>query len=135
VSELGRRSPAGGCLPAADGTGIELVHEVSDPTPDLVSDQADLLEWLPGGIRELPVQVLPAGYDRALIAAPHRDDQVSLLGQLTGEELWPSVAQVEAELVHGLDHLRVNAFGRGGARGQDLVTALGSVLEQSLAHL
>jgi hypothetical protein len=44
-----------------------------------------------------------------------------MFGELLGEQLRGAVAEVDVELAHRLDDLRVNARGRGGAGRERVV--------------
>ena len=60
--------------------GHELGQEHLDATVGLVADGADLLDWLAGGVVQLPVEVALARVDGAGIAAAHGDDRVGAKG-------------------------------------------------------
>ena len=47
---------------------------------------------------------------RAFISASHRDEKLRLLRQLFRKLLRPCMAQVDADLLHYSQHLRMNAF-------------------------
>jgi hypothetical protein len=64
-----------------------------------------------------------------------RDHDVGPLGQLGGELLWRAIGDVDAELGHRPDDVRVDVGGGLGAGGIGLMAAGGGVLEQGVAHL
>ena len=77
-----------GLLPGSTGTArvapldpLRLIHqlrrELPDPTVDLVADRTHVVQWLAGGVRQLPVLVPDPGEDRTGIAASHRDHDVA----------------------------------------------------------
>ena len=61
---------------------IELGEQLVDSPGDLIAGRAYLLDGPPLRIRQLPVDVAFARYERAGIAAAHRDDDVGLLREL-----------------------------------------------------
>src|SRR5439155_9238113 len=83
----------------------------------------------------VPVLVALAGDVWALVAASHRDDDVGLLGQLAREVLGLAIHEIDAELAHHLDDLRMNAVTRRRPRRQRRMAVAGGSLEKSLAHL
>ena len=88
------------------------------------SDLGDLVDRSSGGIGEVPVDVFLAGDVRALVATAHRDHEVGLLGEVAREQLRLSVGEVDADLVHRLEHLRVHLVGRCRPRRTRAVSAL-----------
>ncbi len=44
-------------------------------------------------------------------AATHGDGNVRLLGELSGEQLWCLVGELDVEFVHDVDYFRVDALG------------------------
>jgi hypothetical protein len=66
---------------------------------------------------------------------PHRHHDIHLLAELAREKLRPPVRQVDAELVHDLDDLGMDALGWSGAGRHGGVLATGRALEQRLTHL
>src|SRR5690606_34044491 len=61
--------------PSAD-PAQQVFQELLDPSLDVVSDRPHLLDWLAGGVVDLPVDVALAGQDRACIPTPHRHHHV-----------------------------------------------------------
>ena len=88
-------------------------------------------------VGQLPVDVALARDVGAGVAAAHGHDDVGVFGELARESLWPAFGEIDAELVHDVDDLRVNAAGRvGHAAGRvRAVPAARGALEQRLAHL
>ena len=93
------------------------------------------LDWHPGRILQIPVQVALTGQDGTRVAAAHRHHQVGpphvvhvqLVRRLAGE--------VDAGLGHHLDHLRVDGGGGPAAGRARLVPPCRSLLEQRLRDL
>src|SRR5437764_14901945 len=96
---------------------VELVEELVDASVDLVASRADFIDWSACGVWEVPVDVALFEDVGALVAAAHRHDDVGLLGELAGEQLGPAVGEIDVELAHQLDHLRVDSVSRGGSGG------------------
>src|SRR5204863_3424641 len=78
----------------------------------LVAGPADGLDRLVLGIRQVPVDVPLAGDVGARVAAAHGHDDVGAPGELVREALWLAAGQVDAELAHDLDDLRMHPFAR-----------------------
>src|SRR5690606_33357570 len=80
-----------------------------DEVPDVVADRADHVDGLPPRIGQRPVVPAEAGDDRALVAAAHGDQEVSVACEIVGQGLWSCPGQVEPYFAHHLHDLRVNA--------------------------
>ena len=74
--------------------------------------------------RRAPSPRTLAGVDRAGVAAAHRDHDVGGLDELVGERLRELLAHVDAELVHRLDHGRVDLLAGRAARRADVDPAV-----------
>jgi hypothetical protein len=70
-----------------------------------------------------------------MVAAAHRDQDLCLLGEFAGQQLWGAVGQVDAELLHDLDDLGVNVLGGRRAGRERSVVTTGGALKERLAHL
>src|SRR5206468_606067 len=119
----GERGRSIASLPTGEGTppstrGYELREQPAHPAVDLVPDGADLLDRLPGGIGELPVEVPLPWIDGARVAAAHGDHDVDVPRELVGENLRARFGQVDAHLAHRLNDRRVErARGLAPRRG------------------
>src|SRR5690606_27482441 len=96
------------------GDSDELADQPLDARADLVTDRADGVDPLPGGIVELPVLVALAGEDGAGVAASHRDHDVRRLHGFGGQHLRLLAGDVDADLAHRLDGDRVDLTGGHG---------------------
>ena len=76
----------------------ELPEECGDPLGDLVADGSYLVDWLAGGIGEIPVQVALARVDRAGVAAAHGDDGVGLADRLVREWLGELLREIDPDV-------------------------------------
>ena len=114
---------------------VESGCQFTNPSVDVVTDRSHLVDRQPLGVLEVPVDVPPAGDVRAFVAAPHGHDHVGLFGQLAVERPRCAVGEVDVDLVHHLDDLRMDALRRRGARGRRGVTSLRGPFEERLAHL
>jgi hypothetical protein len=115
--------------------GVELGEQGLDPALDLVPGRPHRLQRLALRVLEFPVEVALAGDEGALVAAAHRHHHVCPFGVLSGQPTRLAVGEVDAELGHRLDHLGVDAVGRGGPCRARLVTARRRAREERLAHL
>src|SRR6187402_2734699 len=97
---------------------------------DLVADLADALERLAVRVVELPVDVALPGDEGAGIAAAHRHHHVRPLGVGAVELARDAVGDVDAELAHHVDDLRVHALRGVRPRGaRDVRADCGEVEE------
>jgi SAM-dependent methyltransferase len=89
-----------------------------------------LVEGPAGRIGKVPIDVALARYVRALVAATHGDDHVGLLGEVSGQQPRPALAQVHADLAHRFEHLRMNVLRRRGpGRGGGVPAAVADLKE------
>jgi hypothetical protein len=102
---------------------------------DLIAGGAHLVERLPLRVWQLPVDVVLAGDNWALVSAAHGDDDVGSLSQVACEQAWPAVCEVDPDLAHNFDDLGVYALGRFGPGRSRRVPSSGVALEQRQAHL
>src|SRR5207248_4088482 len=72
---------------------------------------------------------------RAGVPAAHRDDDVRPLGVRFVEAVRHAAGEVEPELAHGVDHLRVDVLCGRRAGGAGLVTSVGGQPQERLRHL
>jgi len=125
-----------GSLVTADGRCLsEIVDQLRDALGDLVADLTDPFDWLTGGVGQLPVDVLLARDERALIPAAHRHDNVRLPGELGREQPWGAVAEFDVELAHHSHDLGMDVVGRRRAGRERPVGVPGGAFEQRLADL
>src|SRR5699024_4867088 len=101
----------------------------------LVSDLADDVDGLAGGVDELPVLVAFAGEDGAGVAAAHGDDDVRGGHGVNGELLGFLTGDVDADLDHGRYGDGVDLLDGLGAGGADVDAVAGEVGEPSGGHL
>src|SRR4051794_27572105 len=114
---------------------VEFAHELAHPTPDLVASAANRVERLALRVRQVPVQVLLARYVGALVAAAHRHHDVGTPSEFVRQALGLTVGEVDAELAHDLDHLRMHPVAGRCARGCCGMAPGRGLIEQRLAHL
>src|SRR5205807_4463328 len=124
----------------ADGTlrlsfGVELAHEPGHTPRDLVARPADGVDRLSLRVRQVPVQIAPAGYEWALVAAAHGHHHVRPLRHLRRELHGLPVLEVDAHLAHHLDDLGMDVLRRVRSCGPRLVSPAYRALEEGLAHL
>ena len=95
--------------------GFRLGEQLPDPPGDLPASGANFLDPATVRIVELLIDAALARNERALITAPHAHARVGLLGEVGGEQLPLGAGEVDPELAHHLDHLRLE--GRWRAHG------------------
>src|SRR6188508_2684408 len=110
-------------IPSSTSPGASLAvpasgdQERRDATPDIVADLADTLDRLIVGIGEGPVSALETRDRRTGVAAAHRDQQRRSAGELLGEALWSGAREIDPDLAHRADDLRVDVIGGRRAGG------------------
>jgi hypothetical protein len=114
---------------------VELGHESSYTPINLVSDLTDGIDRLAGWIGEVPINVALARDVGTFVAASHRYHEVGPFGKLPPESGRGAVGEVDPDLIHNLDDLRMHAVGRSRARGQRVVPVACGSFKQGLAHL
>src|SRR5712692_38946 len=117
------------------GARVELFDKISHAGVDVVSYGADFSERPIRGIGEIPVDVSLARDVRALIAAPHGDNDIGPLGQIVGEFLGAIARNIDADFAHRIGDHRVDMLRRTRARRARLEPAVGRALKQRVAHL
>src|SRR5918995_1480430 len=115
--------------------GIEAgIDELLDARLELVANEPDLLEWLPGRVRDVPV--FDGGGDiRTLSAAGERDRPVGVQLHLQGQLLWTTAGDVYPDLAHRLDHGGPNLISRLLTSRLGANVGRSMTLEQRLRHL
>jgi hypothetical protein len=111
------------------------VEQPADASLDLVADLPDVRDGSPGRIRQLPVQVALAGYERALIPAAHRHDDVRRADVAIGPRARPGGADVDADLGHDGHGHRVDSVARAGAARANLDTIAAELTGEPGGHL
>src|SRR5215218_1183612 len=115
--------------------GLQIRQKPFHATGDLVSNPANRVEVLAGGVLELPVLVALAGIDGAGVPAAHRDHDVGDADRVVREGLWVLPAQIHPNLGHRLDHPGVELL-RGVAAGRANVNPTGGEhVEEPRGHL
>jgi len=84
--------------------------------PHVVADLAHARDRFPLRILERPVIASQPRHDRALLATPHRDQHLRAAGEIVGQLLRRSIGEIDVDLAHRFQHLRVHARPRIGAR-------------------
>src|SRR5262245_11800731 len=93
----GHRDPTRSeAVTSSPGADLHLLHELLDPTADLVTDGTDRFEAEPLRVVEDPVLVPLARVHRARVAAAHGDDDVGGADDLVGPRLGELGADVDA---------------------------------------
>src|SRR5919106_812205 len=87
----------------------DVVEQAADAGGDVVADPAHAVQVAFGGAVDLPVLVALARVDRARVAAAHRDHRVGRAYDLVGHRLGELLADVDPQLGHRGDHVRVDA--------------------------
>lgn len=78
-------------------------------TSDIVSYRADYIHWLPLRVREMPITSTKAGHIRALVAAAHRNEKLSVSRQFLCQLLGLGMREIDSDLLHRRLHFRVNS--------------------------
>ena len=76
------------------------LHEVAHALMDLVADALNDLGGLPSGIVDRPIVSLDSRHVGTFVAAPHRDQQLCLRREFSGELLGAGTTQVNALFLH-----------------------------------
>src|SRR5215211_1114119 len=113
----------------------DLVDQRADPPGDLVTDTADRLEVLAGGVLELPVLVALPWIDRARVPAAHRDHGVRRAHGLIGKRLRELLLEIHSDLGHRRHHVRVEVIGGVASRRAHVDSPAGQLVEQAGRHL
>jgi hypothetical protein len=79
-----------------------------DAGVDVVADAAHHLHRLAGRVLEFPVLIALARIDGAGISTAHGDHHIGGPDELVGQGLGKLLGEVDAPLVHGRDHGRVD---------------------------
>jgi len=95
----------------------------------------DIVERAALRVGHVPVDVLLARNEGALVPAAHRHDDIGALCQLLREELRHAPGEVDADLIHRLDHFGMDTVGGRRPRRLGLVSARGRPVEERRAHL
>src|SRR5690625_1517089 len=111
------------------GSRDQILDEVLDTCLDLVADRSYVGDRLACGVVELPVEVLPAGVDRAGVATAHGDDDVGGAYDVVGQRFGELLGDVETHLGHGCDDGGVELVGGLRAGRAYVNTALRVVVE------
>src|SRR4051794_19074270 len=101
--------------------------QLLDPAFDLVTDRANRVDALTGGVVEFPVEVALAGEAGADVAAADRDQHVGGFGCLVIEQAWRVRGDVDADFLHGPHRDGVDPVGGFGSGGADLDGVAGEV--------
>src|SRR5205823_11928900 len=84
--------------------------------PDVVANAPDGVHVLALRVLQRPVSLLEAGNDRTALAAAHGDEEARSGRQLSSEEHGLGPREVDPDLLHRLQDLRVDARARFGTR-------------------
>src|SRR6476659_1249957 len=114
---------------------LHLGQQRPDTLEDLIADLAHGRQVLAGRVLELPVLVALARIDRAGVAAAHRDHHVRGAHGLVRQRLGELLGHLHAQLVHRLEHRRVDPVGRVAARGANMDAPLRAELHEARGHL
>src|SRR3982074_3006447 len=117
------------------GAGHQLSNQLSHAAIDLVADAAHGLDVLSGRVLEVPVLVSLARIDRTRVATAHRDHHVGPPHRVGGERFWKLLADVDADLLHRLDHARIERARRLAASRADKDTTTGLLIHERRRHL
>jgi hypothetical protein len=85
----------------------QLAQELLDAGVDVVADAAHHLDRLAGRVLELPVLIALARIDRTGISTTHGDHHIGGPDEVIGQGLGQLPGEVDAPLLHGRDHGRV----------------------------
>ena len=113
----------------------QLAQQLTNPGLDLVADQTDRVQVLPGRVVERPLLVVLAREDRAGIPATHGDHHVCGAHGLVGPRLGELTRDVDPSFLHRLHHDRVDLRARLGSAGPPDRGVAGQVSEEAERHL
>src|SRR6266498_5727202 len=114
--QCSRAWPARRLVADRGGWPGELGDEFLDAAAELLAQGADFVEWSPGGVGDVPVEVADAWHVGAGVAAAHGDDHVGGADQLGGPGLGRAGAGVDADLGEGRGHFRLDRLAGLAAR-------------------
>ncbi len=108
------------------------LHSVTDFIPNCANFLYRLTLW----IAERPVVATKTWYIGTLIATAHCDEELGVTGQFLCQFLGLGVAQVDSNLLHDREYLRMDAKARIRSRRDGLsVLAIGKLVEEGSCHL
>jgi len=114
---------------------VQLGDELPNPPVNLVANLADPVQGLAMRIVKIPIDVPLSREVGTRVAAAHRHDDVGPLGVLVVERPGNSLAQIDADFPHHLDHLGVNALGGTRTGGPGAMCLADEALEHGSRHL
>src|SRR5712691_1553228 len=113
----------------------QFLDQTFDAHVDLVPYAAYGVHVLPGGVIELPVFIALAWIDRAGVAAAHRYYDVGGAHEVIRQGLRKLPADVQTDLAHRLDHMRIQRARRRAAGRADVHATRRVPLEKRRRHL